>query len=55
MRFHRVRLAGDKPESWSGSAIEIHLVSGLRVRLVHGFEADDLRRVLSVLEGAAQC
>jgi len=55
VRFHPVRLAGEGPESGSGSAIEIHLVGGRRVRLAPGFEAEDLRRVLAVLEGAAGC
>ena len=54
VRFHPVRLA-EGPESRSGAAIEIHLVGGRRVRLASGFETEDLRRVLAVLEGAAQC
>jgi hypothetical protein len=55
VRFHPVRLAGEGSENWPGAAIEIHLVGGRRVRLAPGFEAEDLRRVLAVLEGAAQC
>ncbi len=55
VRFHPVRLASDGPESGSGSAIEIRLVGGRRVRLAHGFETEDLRRVLAVLEEAARC
>lgn len=55
VRFHPVRLAGEGPESWSGSAIELHLTGGRRVRLAPGFAAEDLRRVLAVLEGAARC
>ena len=54
VQFHPVRLAGVEAESGSGSAIEIRLVSGQRVRLAHGFETEDLRRVLAVLE-AARC
>lgn len=55
VHFHPVRLAGDGPEIGFGSAIEIHLVGGLRVRLAHGFAAEDLRRVLAVLEEGAKC
>ena len=55
VHFHPVRVAGDRTESWSASPIEIHLVGGQRVRLAHGFEAEDLRRVLAVLEEAARC
>lgn len=54
VQFHPVRLAGVEAESGSGSAIEIRLISGQRVRLAHGFETEDLRRVLAVLE-AARC
>ena len=55
VHFHPVRLAGDSPESWTGSAIEIHLAGGRRVRLAHGFEVEDLRRVLAVLEEGTRC
>ena len=55
VRFHPVRVQGEELKSWSGSAIEIHLVGGQRVRLAHGFETEDLRRVLAVLEEAARC
>ena len=53
--FHPVRLVGVEPGNGSGSAIEIDLIGGRRVRLAHGFEAEDLRRVLAVLEGTAKC
>lgn len=53
MRFHPVRLAerihGD------GAAIEIHLVGGRRVRVAPGFQAEDLRRVLAVLDPGTPC
>ena len=55
VQFHSVRLVGVAPGKNSGSAIEIHLVGGRRVRLAPGFEAEDLRRVLAVLEGTAKC
>jgi len=55
VRFHRVRVAGNGAGSGSGLAIEIKLSGGLRVRVPHGFEAQDLRRVLAVLEEGARC
>ena len=55
VHFHPVRVAGNGPESCSGSAIEIQLAGGPRVRLARGFEAEDLRRVLAVLEEVAKC
>ena len=53
VRFHPVRLAG--PGDGSGAAIEIHLVGGRRVRVAPGFQAEDLRRVLAVLEAGTPC
>src|SRR6058998_3158091 len=50
VHFHPVRLADNGLESWSGSAIEIELGGRRRVRVGRGFEAEDLRRVLAVLE-----
>jgi hypothetical protein len=50
VRFHPVRLAD--PE---GSAIEIHLVGGQRVRVAPGFQAEDLRRVVAVLAAGPSC
>jgi hypothetical protein len=55
VRFHPVQLAGEGSGNWSGSVIEIHLVDGRRVRLGHGFEAEELRRVLAVLEEGSSC
>lgn len=49
VRFHPVRLAGSR------EAIEIHLVGGRRVRVAPGFQAEDLRRVLAVLEPGTPC
>ncbi len=53
VRFHPVRLAehGDG----NGAAIEIHLVGGQRVRVPPGFQAEDLRRVLAVLDPGTPC
>ena len=48
-------LADDGAGSGGGSAIEIELWGGRRVRVAHGFEAEDLRRVLAVLEEEARC
>jgi hypothetical protein len=39
----------------NGSAIEIELGGGRRVRVGPGFDVEDLRRVLAVLEEAARC
>jgi hypothetical protein len=49
VRFHPVRLAGSR------EAIEIHLVGGQRVRVAPGFQAEDLRRVLAVLDAGTPC
>ena len=53
MRFHPVRLAEGAPGA--GEAIEIHLAGGRRVRVAPGFQAEDLRRVLAVLEPRTPC
>lgn len=54
VRFHPVRLAHH--DGGGGAAIEIQLAGGRRVRAPRGFEAEDLRRVLGVLEEeAATC
>lgn len=51
LRFHAVRLAGTgRVEGRDRGAIEIELCGGRRVRLRPGFEAEDLRRVMAVLE-----
>ena len=55
MRFHPVRLVGVEPGKESGSAIEILLVGGRRVRVAGGFDAEDLQRVLAVLEPGTRC
>jgi len=55
MRFHPVRLVGVGPEAVSGSAIEICLVDGRRVRLGRGFDPEELSRVLLVLERGTAC
>lgn len=54
LHFHPVRLVGRLPESGGGAPIEIQLAGGQRVRVAHGFEAEDLSRVLAVL-AAAKC
>jgi hypothetical protein len=53
MPFHPVRVAG--PARSSGAAIEIDLGTGWRVRVAGGFEAEDLRRVLAVLDDGTPC
>jgi transposase len=53
VRFHPVRLA-DR-DGGGGAAIEIHLVGGPRVRVPAGFQAEDLRRVVAVLEPGRPC
>jgi len=55
VRFHPVRLVGVEPGKGSGSAIEIRLGGGRRVRVARGFDAEDLRRVLAVLEPGTRC
>lgn len=55
LRFHPVRLADGGRQRRDGHAIEIELGGGRCVRVAHGFEAEDLRRVLAVLEEAARC
>jgi hypothetical protein len=35
--------------------IDIELAGGQRVRVTHGFQTEDLRRVLAVLAEAARC
>ena len=55
LRFHPVRLVGSLPETGSGAPIDIQLAGGERVRVAHGFQTEDLRRVLAVLAEAARC
>jgi transposase-like protein len=55
VRFHPVRLVESTAETGGGAPIEIQLAGGRRVRVPRGFETEDLRRVLAVLERAATC
>jgi transposase len=52
VRFHPVRLAGGSAGSRDAGTIEIELGGGRRVRVGPGFDVEDLRRVVAVLEGA---
>jgi len=53
VQFHPVQLVDGAASS--GQTIEIDLVDGRRVRVPHDFVAEDLRRVLTVLEEAGRC
>jgi hypothetical protein len=53
--FHPVRVAGAGPVRPGGAAIEIDFGTGWRVRVAGGFEAEDLRRVLAVLDDGPPC
>ena len=55
VRFHPVRVTRDAGPRPSAGGIEIELPSGARIRLPHGFEAEDLRRLWSVLDAGASC
>ena len=55
VRFHPVRLVEGTAETWGVAPIEIQLAGGRRVRVHRGFETEDLRCVLAVLEGALTC
>lgn len=55
VHFQRVRVAGDGASRQGGASIEIDLGTGRRVRVAPGFEAEDLRRVLVVLEEGTTC
>jgi hypothetical protein len=50
MRFHPVQVAAEGAARHDGSAIEIELGGGRRVRVSPGFDVEDLRRVMVVLE-----
>jgi transposase-like protein len=54
IRFHRVQLVGHRPVAGEvqgvGSPIEIECAPGRRVRVYPGFAAEDLGRVLEVVE-----
>ncbi len=55
VHFHPVRLVESASESGGGAPIDIQLAGGQRVRVAHGFQTEDLRRVLAVLAEAARC
>jgi hypothetical protein len=51
VRFHPVRVRGVEERSEAeGGRIELVLNSGRLIRVPHGFDAEDLRRVLAVVE-----
>ena len=54
VRFHPVRVAGDDAHRRGDACIDIE-VGGRRVRVAPGFAAEDLRRVLTVLEEWTSC
>lgn len=56
VRFHRVRVVqGSDVEHHDGAPLEIVLDGGLTVRVLPGFAAEDLGRVLEVLGVGAGC
>ena len=55
VRFYPVRLKDERVVAESGGTIEIELRDGRRVRVPRGFEAEDLRRVLVVLQEGETC
>jgi transposase-like protein len=55
VHFHRVQVAGDGASRQEGASIEIELRAGRRVRVAPGFGAEDLRRVLAVLDEGPTC
>ena len=55
LRFHPVRLVESPLGTGGWAPIEIQLAGGRRVRVPRGFETEDLRRVLAVLEETATC
>ena len=55
VRFHPVRVAGDGASHRGGASIEIALASGRCVRVAPGFDAEDLRRVLAVVDEGVRC
>lgn len=50
VRFHPVQVAAESGVRQDGSTIEIELGGWRRVRVGPGFDIDDLRRVMRVLE-----
>ena len=55
VRFHSVRVTQDAEPRPSAQEIVIELPNGARIRLPPGFEAEDLRRLLSVLDAGVSC
>src|SRR5215831_8867317 len=55
MRFHPVRRVEPEPLDPRPGTIEVVLLNGRRVRIPPGFVAEDLVRVLEVLEGGVSC
>src|SRR6516225_1669670 len=55
MRFHPVRLVEPEHVDPGPGTIEVVLLNGRRVRVPQGFVAEDLVRVLEVLEGRVSC
>jgi hypothetical protein len=55
VHVHPVRIAGDGASHGGGASIEIELGRGRRVRVAPGFDTEDLRRVLAVLDEGAPC
>lgn len=55
IRFHPVRVVGAALEGEGSAPLEIVLRDGRRVRVPRGFDAEDLHRVLEVLEGRTAC
>jgi hypothetical protein len=54
VRFHPVRVRGVEGRSEAGGdRIELVVSSGRLIRVPHGFDAEDLRRVLAVAEAGA--
>ncbi len=53
--FHPVRLVEGAGPADKGDPIEVVLADGRRVRVPQGFMAEDLARVLVVLEGRSAC
>ena len=53
VQFVPVRVADAHEES--GAAIQIEWADGRRIRVPPGFAADDLRRVLAILDERAPC
>jgi hypothetical protein len=55
LQFHPVTVTGAVPSSPAAMSIEIELPCGVHIRVPPRFDAEDLRRVVSVLEASASC